>query len=99
MVTAEKAARSIEDYAIARLSEKNQEQVLLARPDASYVAGFRQWLAVGRCVKKGEHGTRILVPGVYGKDDEERAGRVRFVTGVVFDIAQTCELAPRESGE
>src|SRR5438067_3511253 len=32
------------------------------RPDATRVAGFRAWLKLGRCVRKGEHAIRIWAP-------------------------------------
>jgi N-terminal domain of anti-restriction factor ArdC len=33
-----------------------------ARPDATYVAGYRAWNALGRYVRKGEKGILILAP-------------------------------------
>jgi hypothetical protein len=39
-----------------------------------YAAGFRQWLAIGRSVRKGEHAFHILAPRIHvaKEDDEER---------------------------
>lgn len=63
------------------------------------VGGFRQWLKAGRCVKKGEHGAAILFPRTNGKAKDEtpqdgetrvKSEGIRFLTGTVFDIAQTC---------
>lgn len=34
------------------------------RPEATHVAGFRTWKKMGRHVRKGEHGIRILAPVV-----------------------------------
>lgn len=50
------------------------------RPDATRVAGFRTWSALGRHVNKGEHGIAILAPCVYKSDEagppaDESAGR------------------------
>ena len=39
------------------------------RPDATQVAGFRTWLALGRHVNKGEHGIAILAPCVHKAED------------------------------
>src|SRR5665647_1550121 len=41
----------------------------MQRPDATRVAGFRTWKALGRHVNKGEHGVAILAPCVYKSDD------------------------------
>src|SRR3954449_4779089 len=47
---------------LARYSVSNLCLILLARPDASYVAGFKAWLDLGYCVRKGERGLRIFAP-------------------------------------
>src|SRR5437773_4549799 len=47
--------------------------ILAQRPDATRVAGYRTWQALGRQVRRGEKGVRILVPlGVrqWGQDHE-----------------------------
>src|SRR5713226_7558675 len=61
-------------------------------PTATHVAGYQAWRELGRQVRKGESGIRIMVPFVYRKreaaetdDGEERAAHVRFGTGHVFD--------------
>src|SRR5438876_6872473 len=36
--------------------------ILAQRPDAARVAGYRTWQALGRQVRRGEKGIRILVP-------------------------------------
>src|SRR5881397_604431 len=36
--------------------------ILTQRPDATRVAGYRTWQALGRQVRRGEKGIRILVP-------------------------------------
>jgi len=67
------------------------------KPDATYVAGFRRWLELGRHVRKGEKGIGILAPLVYRKrkdeadDGEEMSGpSVRgFKIVHVFDVSQT----------
>ena len=47
---------------LARYSLGNQLLIAIQRPDASYVAGFRAFLEVNRCVRKGERAIRILAP-------------------------------------
>ena len=61
-----------------RYSAGNVLLVLAQRPDASRVAGFRAWLALGRAVRRGEHAIWILAPMVRPRpgddpDDEPRA--------------------------
>jgi hypothetical protein len=66
------------------------------------VAGFRTWLKLGRCVRKGEHGIRIaakvtprktsdtaeLYDGS-GEDERQQKVPVRFTTVSVFSVSQT----------
>jgi antirestriction protein ArdC len=65
----------------------------MQRPDATEVAGFRTWQALGRQVRKGERSIRILAPmSVKDRDaaGEETGERITFFRSVsVFDIAQT----------
>ncbi len=70
--------------------------ILAQMPTATRVCGFHGWLHLGRHVKKGEHGIRILAPmtvrraeaGSADREDEPQAvTRFRIVT--VFDISQT----------
>jgi hypothetical protein len=69
------------------------------------IAGFRTWLKLGRCVRKGESALRILAP-VTVKQRDERDGetgerRVFFKTAFVFDVSQTrpppCSRTPAET--
>lgn len=60
-------------------------------PQASRVAGFCTWQRMGRYVRRGEHGIRILVP-IVSRDGERQQDMdrcVAFRTGYVFDISQT----------
>jgi len=69
--------------------------ILSQRPDASRVAGFRQWQAKGRQVRKGQKGIKILgystkeitVEDDNGDETERRTARFPILT--VFDISQT----------
>ena len=74
----------------------NQMLIAIQKPNATRVAGFQTWKGLDRCVKKGEHGIRILAPllvKVKDKDEqaEEEAQRVLkgFRTVSVFDLSQT----------
>ena len=75
-------------------------EIARQKPDATRVAGLYAWNQLGRKVKKGEKGIRILAPiiGVRRKKDEEaekditrqnQAVLVGFRTAYVFDVSQT----------
>jgi antirestriction protein ArdC len=75
-------------------------EIARQKPDATRVAGFWKWKELGRSVKKGEKGIRILAPiiGVRRKNDEEAnkditkqntAVLVGFRSAYVFDVSQT----------
>lgn len=75
-------------------SPNNVLLILVQRPDATRVAGYRTWQSLGRQVRKGERGIRIVVPRrarVAPEDEHEddRSIIVGFRGGTVFDIAQT----------
>src|SRR4051812_41048269 len=59
----------------------------------TYVAGFRAFLALNRCVRKGEKAIRILAPCAVKQHDDagEETGekRIFFRTVPVFDVAMT----------
>jgi antirestriction protein ArdC len=69
----------------------------------SHVAGFRAWLRLGRCVRRGERGLTIYVPlrrrraeddtaaaPPAGAQERERPDEpLRFGTASVFDVSQT----------
>ena len=51
-------------------SLSNQFLIAMQCPDATRVAGFKAWQKLGRQVRKGERGIRILAPRTYkAKDD------------------------------
>jgi antirestriction protein ArdC len=75
-------------------------EIARQKPDAERVAGLYAWNQLGRRVKKGEKGIRILAPiiGVRRKPDAEaekdittqnRAALVGFRAAYVFDVSQT----------
>ena len=90
-----------------RYSVGNQILIAMQRPDATRVAGFRAWLKLNRCVRKGERGIRIWAPcTVKARDpesgeqlhDEHDAERTTtfFKLTAVFDVAQTEPLPNTE---
>lgn len=75
-------------------------EIARRKPDATRVAGLYAWNQLGRKVRKGEHGIRILAPliGVRRKNDHEaqkditqqnQPVLVGFRNVYVFDISQT----------
>ena len=78
----------------------NVLEIARQMPDATRVAGFWAWKQLGRSVKSGEKGIRILAPivGVKRKKDEEAEKditkqNIRVLVGFrnayVFDVSQT----------
>ncbi len=79
-----------------RYSANNVFLIMLQRPEASRVAGYRTWQKLGRQVRKGERGIRILAPCTYrykttddSGDESTHMGIRGFTTTTVFDLAQT----------
>lgn len=78
--------------------------ILAQRPDATMVAGFRQWKAKGRQVRKGERSikirgyssTKITETDEETGDETERQLR-RFPILSVFDISQTDPIEGAET--
>jgi len=75
-----------------KYSANNLFLIMAQKPDATRVAGFNTWKRLGRYVRKGERGIRILAPCLYRYEDEQgeehrRLGGFRVVS--VFDISQT----------
>lgn len=90
--------RSFHRYSIGNLL-----LIFAQAPEATQVAGYRTWQKLGRQVRKGEHGIRIIGTGtkkVESEDDEtgevvEGKRRVFFPVSV-FDQAQTDLMEGRE---
>ena len=85
-------------------SMRNIMLIAMQAPDATHVAGFNTWKKLGRTVKKGEKGIRIMAPISYRRRDasddegesqegvEEESPKpvlAGFKVVSVFDIAQT----------
>jgi hypothetical protein len=75
-------------------------EIARQKPDATRVAGLYAWNQLGRKVKKGERGIRILAPmiGIRRKKHEEAEKDIRtqnqavlvgFRAAYVFDVSQT----------
>lgn len=85
------------------LSPFNQCLIHHQRPGCSVVGGFRQWLAAGRIVRKGETGLGLWVPvgskagdasnpdakGESSEGDSAKSRGGSFIMGIVFDVSQT----------
>lgn len=76
-------------------SFRNQILIWTQKPNATYVAGFNAWKKIGRFVKKGEKGIRILAPIIIkttkknDMGDEEETEFRKYKVTTVFDISQT----------
>ena len=87
-----------------RYSFGNSLLIMLQDPQATHVAGYQAFKAMGRQVRRGETGIKVLAPitrreprlndaGQPVRDDEGRAVHQTYVVGTkpvtVFDIRQT----------
>src|SRR3954471_4021248 len=85
-------------------SLRNQLLIAMQCPHATRVAGFKAWLAMGYCVRRGETALRIFAPCPPSKaklDAWRQAGadpahkpRTFFRLTAVFDRSQVDELPP-----
>jgi hypothetical protein len=77
---------------LARLSLSNQLLVALARPDATFVAGFKAWLRLGFAVNKGERAIAIVAPLPVKERDRvsgEETGETRVRPRAVASTLET----------
>lgn len=74
--------------------------ILSQRPDATQVAGFRQWQKAGRQVNRGAKSIKIFgfATKKYEDDDGEEATRTYYPVLSVFDIADTSPIESAEQG-
>ena len=76
-----------------RYSLGNVLLIASQKPGATRVAGYRTWKQLGRQVKKGQKGIRILAPIVIRKMEErvseEEDDVIAFKAACVFDVSQT----------
>lgn len=80
----------------------NQLLIAMQRPGATYVTGFRKWLELGYCVRRGEKALYIWMPVPPSRKaiaeweaagaDKDQKPRTRFRIGPVFDRSQVDPL-------
>jgi hypothetical protein len=98
--TSDKYKEFLKTYAqFHNYSINNTILILMQNPNSSHVASFQTWKRLGRSVKKGEKGIKVLVPipYKYEKQVEDRQGQsevaeyegISFRLGNTFDISQT----------
>jgi antirestriction protein ArdC len=83
-------------------SLRNQLLLAMQKPDATRVAGFKAWLAMGYCVRRGETALKIFAPCPPSKGkvkawrdagaDPAEKPRTFFRLTAVFDRSQVQEL-------
>jgi hypothetical protein len=92
---------------LARYSFGNQLLIAMQCPEASFIVGFRAFLELNRCVRKGERAIRILAPmsianqqqdavQPQAEHDGQQPRRTVFRAVSVFDVAQTDPLPGTE---
>ena len=80
-----------------RYSFGNQMLIALQRPGATRVAGYRAWQGLGRQVRKGEKGIRILAPMTSRiKIEDPETGEEVVLTD---QERERCEIAIAENWE
>lgn len=73
-------------------SPNNLWLILIAKPEATQVAGFCKWRELGRHVRKGEKGIPILAPLTQKTEDDDGIAQYQirgFQVVYVFDLSQT----------
>jgi hypothetical protein len=83
---------------LSRYSVNNQLLIALARPDATFVAGFRAWLELGYQVDKGEKAIWILAP-LKIKERDRLSGEETGDTRTVFRAVPVFDRAQVTAGE
>jgi antirestriction protein ArdC len=75
-----------------RYSANNSLLILLQRPNATKIAGYKRWQELGRQVRRGEEGMRILAPIFRTVEDQESGEKARILCSFkvvkVFDVSQ-----------
>lgn len=93
--------RSLEWWSQFRnYSWNNSMLILMQKPDAIQVAGYRAWEKLGYHVKKGEHGIWIRGPWMRKEADPETGEvserLVGYIPLAVFDISQCAEWPEKQ---
>lgn len=83
-----------------KYSANNTLLVLVQRPNATRVAGYKRWRELGRQVRRGEEGLKILAPIFRTFEDEQSGEKARMLCSFkvvkVFDVSQTEPLPGAE---
>lgn len=83
----------LKSLSMNRYSWQNCLLVLMQNPDATVVAGYRDWQKAGRQVRKGEKGIAIRAPFTKKTGELDEEGKEKkstyFNLVTVFDISQT----------
>jgi antirestriction protein ArdC len=74
-------------FRVSRYSFANQILVEMQAPGATMCAGFKQWISVGRNVKKGERSIMIRQPKPFSREREREDGETETVRGMAFGVA------------
>src|SRR5918998_922153 len=74
-------------------SANNVLLVLAQRPDATRVAGYKTWQALGRQVRKGERAIYIFAPRPYRVTTETEAGKEETREGLTFRLVPVWDQA------
>src|SRR5262252_7850304 len=64
----------------------NQMLIWRQKPDASFVAGFNNWLKLGRYVRKGEKGIAILAPMFFKDKRQSQEGTESDTKRIWFKV-------------
>ena len=86
--------QDVMDALMRRYSERNTMLIMMQCPEVVEVHGYGEWQELGRQVRKGEHGIRILAPAgskvtEEATDDKPERRRNFFKMISVFDRSQT----------
>ena len=77
-------------------SPNNVVLILAQKPDATRVAGYKTWQALGRQVKKGERALYIFAPRPYRVTTEDEAGEEQTREGLTFRSVPVFDLLSRD---
>jgi antirestriction protein ArdC len=87
-------SRSFTNYSV-----NNTMLIWLQAPEATMVAGYKRWKALGRQVRKGEKAIKILAPILRRVEDEETGEWVKKVAGFKDCNVFAAEQTDSENGE
>ena len=80
-----------------RYSLRNTLLIAFQCPHATHVAGFRKWLELGRCVRKGEKAIRIFAPVRYRRRDNDQSDDEKQASSWSASSSPPSSTSPRPS--